>query len=200
MASSSLTEHDLRTALSSRGFPFDVALDESWHAPDGWPNGGLHDDRWPFIEGLSPLTALLQETTPDFALMEALIDHGADPGETGKNGALFRACMYPDQTRLSFLLAHGADPNQPWDCGELLLTELLHFRMEDAIFSLLFDYGADPTLPGEHGETPLAWASRHRPAGAHFRQLWLDSLARKEREAMELLLPKCAPSATIPRL
>jgi ankyrin repeat protein len=111
-----------------------------------------HNVRRPVLWGASRMAQSL-------ALVEALLDAGADPND---GVTLPLAASAGDIPVLEALRAHGANVDQPWATdGATSLYAILNWsRTSDGVMWLL-DHGADPNAVfAENGETPLHVAAR----------------------------------------
>lgn len=119
----------------------------------------------------------------DLALVEALLDGGADPnGEPVFGDALYHAAEVPDPAFTRVLLAHGAEPR-----GTNALAHALDFDRIEQV-RLLLDAGADASGGAPIGDTregsPLVHAVR-RGRRVPFLRLLVESGADLEGRGSE---------------
>jgi uncharacterized protein len=103
----------------------------------------------------------------DPALIELLIDHGADPQD-----GLYESLWQGDFATTAIVVRRGADVNRPWkSSGRPMLSEMIQWGRNPAALWLL-DAGADPNCADPKGWTALHYAaSRGAPDGVISRLL-----------------------------
>jgi hypothetical protein len=90
----------------------------------------------------------------DPALIELLIDHGADPQD-----GLYESLWQGDFATTALVVRRGADVNRPWKpSGRPMLSEMIQWGRNPAALWLL-DADADPDLADPKGWTALHYAA-----------------------------------------
>ena len=103
----------------------------------------------------------------DPALIELLLDHGADPQD-----GLYESLWQGDFATTAIVVRRGADVNRPWrPSNRPMLSEMIQWGRNPAALWLL-DAGADPNRADPKGWTALHYAaSRGAPDGVIARLL-----------------------------
>jgi len=123
------------------------------------------------VDGATPFALAAQ--AGDTAVMRILLDAGADPKLTTKEGTtplmlaaglgrnLSYTMMTPERelAACKMLLDLGADVNAVNDAGNTALHAAAHMR-DEPLIQLLVDHGAKLNVKNRDGETPLAIAHR----------------------------------------
>lgn len=114
---------------------------------------------WPALNaicGMPPGPQKASDDDRDVALLELLIDHGADVSVCSSAGdpALYEACVGQRHGLVEKLLSAGANPNQPNRSGDTALHAAV-FRKDDFLVRMLVLYAADVNITNRHRKTPF---------------------------------------------
>ncbi len=119
-------------------------------------------------------------------LVQALLDHGADPNTWDKDGytALMLAILHSQPATARLLLDRGAGLDYGWSGYSPLLLAISHKGTSTEIVNLLLDRGADVHTRDGSGATALMAASGDRPEPDVVKRLLAAGVAIDARDSL----------------